>query len=501
MQTKHSRLLADIERQAGDPEIAELYLDALEARRREQRYVCYWEPHAGQKAFWRNLRPEQKVWLVLGGNRSGKTSFASWLDAVWLLGKDYFRNEVNWQWVDLLPVPEGPTSVRVVGLVADQLRDPLWEKLMGFSEHPPFLPPSEVSDVNNTLFVARLKNGSHLAGKSAETDPKKHGGASCDLVHIDEECPGAIFDENYQRTVSKGGKLLVTATPLDDPGTSSRPWLFDLVEQWKRGDPTIGVTYLSALDNPYTPEEEKRKLIARWRGHPEERARLYGEFVRRSGLYYKNWRFEPPLWVPARALPRNGLRVVMIDPAVTGTVGALWAHFDERGHMTLYRSYKRAGLSVSQHVANLLDENRGDPVHMWFCDPWMGKQSVPSAHSQHQTVLQVWRDAGLPRLRLPSIDYELALARSHEYIRASDDPTDPHPGLTVFDHLEDWEHEIKSYVIDSVAQGPRRGEMRDRPRKGDSTLMECFQYLAGLRLQFTPSRPQMAPASQRSYFA
>jgi hypothetical protein len=255
---------------------------------------------------------------------------------------------------------------------------------------------------------------------------------------------------------------------------------------------------MSALNNPHTPEAEKRKLLTKWRGHPEERARLYGEFFQRSGRYYSGWKSEPPLWVPAHDIPPDHMRVVMIDPAVTGYVGALWAAISPKGKMSLYRAYKEKGRTVSQHVEAILTENRGDPIRIWACDPFMGRQRVPDAQlkEDYKTVLQVWREAGLSRLIYPDLDYTRALAASHEYMDAAFDPTHPHPPVEVFDHLSEWEWEISRYVIDAVAQGPNRGAVRDRPRKGrdgSSTLMECYQYLCGMRLRAPAESPRPRP--------
>lgn len=473
---------------ARDPDEIEARLMLAEQARRDKRFVGYWEPQGDQIKFWEQLRPEQKVWLVLGGNRAGKSDLGCFLITAWLLGKKYFKNEVNWKWIEPLPIPEGPVNVRSVGLNFDLLKDPLWEKLTRSTDHPPFFPEGSIESRSDHQITARFKDGSKYTGKSADVDSRTHGGPSCHLVHLDEECSKAIYDESYQRTVSTGGKLLVTATPLLDIGTSSQPWLYDMVQQWKDGDPEIGVVFLSALNNPFTPEDEKRKLLTKWKGHEEERTRLYGEFLRRSGLYYKRWKSEPPLWVPAHDIPTDYMRVVMIDPAVTGYVGALWAAISPAGKMILYRSYKEKGLTPSQHVERILIENRGDPIRIWACDPFMGKQRVPDAQlkEEYKTVLQVWREAGLPRLIYPDLDYEKTLASSHEYLEAAYDPTNPHPSLEVFDHLSDWEWEISRYVIDSVAQGPNRGDVRDRPRKGrdgSSTLMECYQYLCGMHLR------------------
>lgn len=496
-------------RAGGDPELFTFLIDALEERRHQKRFACYWEPVGDQLQIWDAIRerPNWKVLLALGGNGVGKSQVGKFLTTAWLLGKDYFRDEPCWKWVEPLPIPDPPNNVRGVALINDTLRDPMWEGLTGAAEHPAFFPADMLADKpSNHLFTARFKSGSKFHGKSADTDPKTHGGPNLSLVWLDEECSKGIFDENYQRT-RKGGHLIVTATPLDDVGTVAHPWIYDMIEEWRAGNQDIIVVFMSTLNNPFLPEEEKRRQIAKWRGHPEEQARLYGIPTRRSGLYYKQWRSAPPLWVPARDLPRNGFRAVMIDPAVTGTVGALWVYFDPKGRMTLYREYKAKNSTVSCHVEAILNENRGDSINMWLADPFMGRQRVPDAveREQHKTVLQVWRDAGLPRLQLPQIDLETCWARSHEYMNAAFDETHPHPAMEVFDHLTAFEDEIKRYVIDSVIQGPNRGESRDRPRKGregSSTLMECFQYLAGMGLRARPTDrpPQAAIPGASNYF-
>lgn len=492
----------------GDLDEAEARLQLLDEGRRRSQFIRYFQLAGDQQNLIKAMkeRPNWKILLLLGGNGSGKSITGAAISGAWLLGKDYFKDEVAWEWVKELPIPDGPTSVRGVALNNDMLRDPMWENLLGSSDHPSMIPADAISEKSNHLFTFRLKRGSKFHGKSADTDPKTHGGANCDLDWIDEECSKDIFDENYQRT-RKGGRVLVTATPLDDVGTTAQPWIFDLIEKWKAGDQEIIVVFMSSLNNPFLSDEHKRQQIAKWKGHPQERSRLYGEPVRRSGLYYKQWKEEAPLWIPADDIPDSSMRVVFIDPAVTGTVGALWAAFDRRGKMTIYREYKERGLSVSQHVERILTETRGEPIRLWWADPWMSRQKIPDSTAKtiddNKTILSVWRDAGLPRLMAPEINYQTACALSHEYLNAAFDDTLPHPPVEIFDHLEKFSWEMRRYVIDSTLQGANRGEIRDRPRKGrngDSTLMELFQYLCAMRPR---AREVTKPVNSRahSYFS
>jgi len=480
----------------GDPEEALVLLDFLEQKQRDDKYVCYWEPHSEEKKFWDQLTPAQDTWLILGGTGSGKTETFGFIVSAWLLGKDYFKGYPAEKWVDQLPIPDAPNNVRGVGLNADMVRDPVWEKLTGTAEHGSFFPASEEANKNNHQFTYTFKNGSKFQGKSADVDPKTHGGATLALVAIDEECHYDIFRENQFRT-RRGGKLLVTATPLDDVSTTSHPWIFDLIEKWKNGDPTIGIIFMDTVKNPYLSDEYKRRHVARVKGMPDEQARLHGIPTRRSGLYYSDWKAEAPLWVPAHDLPPGGFRACVVDPAATGPVGAVWAYFDAPGNMTLYREYKEKGLRASEHCQNILAENRGDPIDIWLMDPWMGRQRQTE---DHRTILQVWRDAGLPRLRLADADYEMALGESREYLGAAWDETVPHPRLTVFDHLEKFRDEIERYIVDSVAQGTKKGESRDRPRKGRDDLLNPWQYCCGMRFRARGGGPvKLVNPEFRSY--
>lgn len=465
----------------GDMEKAAVLLEAVEEKRRAQTYVKYWEPAGDQKLFWEQLTSEQKVWVILGGKQSGKSDLGTFLVTAWLLGKDYFKGELNWRWIEPLPIPALPTNVRSVGLTDTMIRDPLWLKLTASTDHPPFLPDdgSVLSKSEHTLTVL-MKNGSRYAGRSAEMDPKKHGGSICDLVHIDEECNRLIWEENYQRTVRKEGKVVITATPWEDVSVSQQPWLHDLVQQAREGDKSVGVVHLSFLNNPYISDEEKRKARARWEGHPSERTILYGEFPRHSGLYYSKYKSGPPLFIPAQPIPQSSYRVLCIDPAATGYCAALWVAIDSKGNLQGYREYKEKGLTVSAHIENILTENRGDAINLFLFDPYMGRQKLPE---DHRTVLQLWRDNGLPRLRAADTDYDFALQESREYVDATFDPAPAHPAVVFWDHLEKVKDEMSHYVIDSIRQGINRGTMKDRPRKHNDHLLNCFQYIAGMRLR------------------
>src|SRR5260221_2685909 len=269
-------------------------LDLLVRKRKQKAYIKYFEPWSEQREALAKFTKDIKVFGLLGGNRSGKTILGAFIAVAWALGKDYFRDEPAWEWVKDLPIPEGrPRNIWVVGLSFGVLRDVLWyEKLRHGKNHPPFLPedPKAIVKISDGDYQVFFSNGSLITGKSADAGREKFQGASIDLVWIDEECEKDVYDECYMRTTDCEGKVLLTLTPLTDINSGTRdPWVFDLYEEWQSGMTGIEFCHLSYLNSPFITAAEKELTLRKLEGDPEKEARLYGKFVRRSGLVYPTW--------------------------------------------------------------------------------------------------------------------------------------------------------------------------------------------------------------------
>lgn len=466
-----------------EPREALAILEKLQEKRVEQNFVAYWKPYSQgrQPEIFEKFTPDIKIFGVLGGNRSGKSEVGAAITAAWALGKDYFQDEPGWSWVQGLPIPEPPNTIWVVGLDFPTVRDVLWrEKLRFGKDHPGFVPsdPQVVKKTNDSDYQIFFANGSVITCKSADSGREKFQGASVDLIWIDEEPEVEIFDECYQRTVDCAGKILITLTPLIDISSGTRtPWVFDLYEDWKRGQKDIQFISLSVLDNPYVPESEKVKLKEKWAGHVEEGARLYGEFVQRSGLVY-------PMWDPAKhilrrppgGVPKGWRRIACIDPAATGTTAVLWAAIAPTGDIHLYREYYERNRVVSDHAKSILILNQGDPVDIWLIDPKWGTQRNAETH---KTNMQLYRDAGIP-VRLAQVGEDYGLNASREYLQATVIETASHPRLYAYDTLSHFKFEITHYVWDFFAQGEQKGLSKDKPRKRDDHLMNAMQYICAM---------------------
>jgi phage terminase large subunit-like protein len=361
------------------------------------------------------------------------------------------------------------------------LRDVIWyEKLRHGKNHPPFLPsdPNVIRKVSDGDFQVFFENGSLLTGKSADAGREKFQGASVDLIWIDEECDESVFDECYQRTADCSGRILLTLTPLVDINSGVRtPWVFDLYEEFVAGKADIHFSQLSTLNSPYVPQDEKEKLIVKWAGDPEEGARLYGRFVRRSGLVY-------PQWLPAKhiegvfTIPRHWQRIVSIDPAATGVTAAIWLAVDDNGNLHGYREYYERDQIVSEHAKGITMRSAGEPVDIWLLDPKWGSQRNAETH---KTGAQLWRDAGIP-VRLPDVGEDYGLNISREYVNATITPNSRHPKFTIFeDQLPNFEFEITHYTWDTFQKGAMKGLAKEKPRKRNDHLVNAFQYACTLR--------------------
>lgn len=457
----------------------------MEEERQRTNFVVYWHPYdtGNQPKVFTEFDASKKIFGVLGGNRSGKSEVGAAITAAWALGKDYFRDEPAWRWVANLPIPDPPNTIWVVGLDFPTVRDVLWrEKLRFGKDHPGFIPNDSqvVTKTNDSDYQIFFANGSVITCKSADSGREKFQGASVDLVWIDEEPEVEIFDECYQRTVDCAGKILITLTPLVDISSGTRtPWVFDLYEAFKKGDQKdIGFVNLSVLDNPYVPEAEKIRLKEKWSGHPEEGARLYGDFVQRSGLVYPMWSSKHHvLKRPVGGLPKGWRRVACIDPAATGTTACLWAAISPLGDLHFYREYYQSGLVVSEHARNILVANQGDAVDLWLIDPKWGTQRNAD---NHKTGAQLYKDSGIP-VRLASVGEDYGLNSSREYLNATVTPTSGQPKAFCYEDLKNFRWEISHYVWDFFGRGDNKGLSKDKPRKRFDHLMNCFQYIAAMR--------------------
>src|SRR5207245_1294090 len=107
------------------------YIEGLEKKRRDEKFICYWQPFDYEAKAFDAFDKTTKILVIAGGNRSGKTELGATITTAWAEGKEYFRGEPAWKWVEKLPIPEKPVrNIWIVGLDYKVLQNVIWrEKL------------------------------------------------------------------------------------------------------------------------------------------------------------------------------------------------------------------------------------------------------------------------------------------------------------------------------------------------------------------------------------
>jgi phage terminase large subunit-like protein len=479
---------------AFDSEDALLALTAIEDRRKNQHYAKYWscDTGANYRVFFDSIESDFqkftadiKVFGFLGGNRSSKTERGAFLAVAWLMGKEYFRDEPSWRYVKNLPIPDHGCNIWAVGLDFSVIRDVIWnEKLRRGHQHPGLLPASpsplivRVSDSEFQIQVEVNGRKSSLTCKSADSGREKMQSASVDLVWIDEECDEEVYLELFQRTLDCAGKIVITLTPLNDVGSGVRsPWIYNMYKDFQKGiSPDVIFISLNSLNNPFIPPEEKVRMQRQWAGHPEEGARLRGEFIRRAGLVFSQWNREKHV-LNKQSLPAEWKRIVSIDPAATGVTACVWLAISPRNDVYLYRVYYEKDLIVSDHAKNIIVLTGSERIDQYLIDPWWASARNAETHKQGLTL---YREAGIP-VRMAPRAAEFSRDVMQEYLSATLEPNSRHPKFYVVGELPEFVSEIESYSWDFFGKGPMKGTSKDKPRKKDDHAINALEFALSLR--------------------
>lgn len=484
------KLTAQLEKYS--PEEQAALLQAIMDKDRKDRYILYWEPFEStpgandyQRPIFDCFEEGVKEVYVTGGNRSGKTVDGAAIAMAYLLGKKYFEGSPAAWWVNKLPIPENrPRAIWVVGLDFATVTDTIMgEYFIRGKNVPPMLPRNWESIGFNVLQGKNPKiiapDGSTLTFKSADSGREKMQSASVDLVWIDEEPDVTIYEECWQRTVDCDGIVLVTVTPLVDSASGARvPWIFRQVTKARQGDKSIRVVQLNVLLNPTLSEQAKEELVKKWAGHPEENARLYGEFIQRSGLVYPMVKRGTHI-VPPIHIERDVFRVACIDPAPSGPTACVWAAIYPEGDVRIYKEYKQSNLTVDEHAKNILMVNGGEPIDMWLIDPVGGGQRNAETH---KTIAQLYKENGV-NVKFPPLDEDFGLEITREYLTAAGDESSRSPKLVIEETCVGLIDELASYVWSFYDRGEKKGQTKGRPRKLNDHEINATQYICGMRLK------------------
>jgi phage terminase large subunit-like protein len=367
--TRGMELPATADRKALEALVSEL------TKRQESDPLRLFKPHEVQRKFARSiLYGEKEENFYLGANRSGKSDAGAFVGATLArfgypddspLAPKHVRGQGS-----EVSVKDRATSGWVSALDYPTSRDTIQPKFFdnGFvppgATHAPFIPGYEIEEWRQADQLLKLRNGSILGFKSADSGRSKYQGAEKDWVQLDEEHPESIYNEIIIRVGARKLNVYTTATLLPPEGTvGGVTWLFPrVIQPWKSGlAPQFGIFNASIYDNPYIPEDEIRRLEAKFPPDSVQgRIRLGGELI--------------PGMAGARVYSSfdRGLNVVPRQPELALRRPLLWVwDFNVEPMVSLVCQYDRPYFRVYEEL--VLDEGniqemvelfrRGHPTH------------------------------------------------------------------------------------------------------------------------------------------
>lgn len=394
-------------------------MDALVARRREDPLSLY-PLHEKQKAFVRSVlsREHKENWFI-AANRSGKSDAGAYCGAM------LARFGVNNSKVQpgRVQVNDRATSGWVSALDFPTSRDVVQPKYFnnGYvpagQMHAPFIPEHEIQHWSDHDQILRLKNGSIIGFKSAESGRKKYQGAEKDWMHMDEEHPWEIYEESVIRVGNRPLNFFCTATILPPEGiNTTTSWVFSkIIQPWQAGSmPHIGLFGASIYDNPGISREEIARLEAIYPlGSLSRRIRLSGEWLPGIGGSRAYTSFDRQLHVRPQP-PISKMRPLCwmwdfnVEPMVS-----LIAQIDIDKGNPVYRVYKEIVLdegNITDMCSIFSDHFPGHRAEVWlYGDATSNRRVGQTGKSDYYVILQEMRTLRVPiRMRVPEDNPKVA---------------------------------------------------------------------------------------------
>jgi len=460
-------------------------LTAIKAlERREQHAINTYEPsHTpghDQLAFHKSTA---RYRLLFGGNQSGKSHGAAYEIACWATGKHPYRK-----------IPDGDIEIWVISAEYITLQKGIYRHLSNLiptwdiKKKGPNVP-------NNSLpsyLQIKRKDGSTalITFMSSKGDShNKFQAAQVDLISIDEEVPQNIWEELQARTLAaKSGSFIISATLVE-----SFDWVLKLESRGEdKKDSEVFLTRLNTELNPYVNQETLRELKATWSLETQE-YRLYGKSRRSTGLIYNT--FSEEHVIPRFPIPHDWPKWCGIDPGIR-TTAVLWIAVDPNNNAYAYRemyAHNEALFEIARAIKIAegwhLNKHLSKVFGHYVWEDTAAEQPYATNTSKPEIITQRLIDPSSQR-RTEAGDDPI-FTRMHQQYGLLCTPANNAKregiecvrfwldnGFKVFDHLDNFLDERRSYRIRSIHQKKDRNDPIDEPVKSKDHLMDCWRYVA-----------------------
>ncbi len=386
---------------------------------------------------------------LIAGNQVGKSTAGSYETSLHLTGQ-----YPGW-WIGKRF--NHPVKAWAAGLSTSKVRDSVQRELMGQMTRELGEPTDQVIGVGTGMIPAdsiigyRMRQGTadaidtvhvrHATGgvstltfKSYESGIDSFSAEKLHVIWLDEECPKGIWIECLIRTITTGGVVFLTATPL----LGMTELMVEAMDLYRVQQPLAMpstdtyVVMASWDDAPHLTEEAKADLISKIPLYQRD-ARMRGIPQMGAGAVYPI--AESEVIVPPRIIERHWPRCFGLDVGWKRTA-AIWLGRDpDTGVTYAYHEYYRAGeegMTPSVHAAAIMGPGK-----------WIPGVIDPAARGRSQIdgrqLFQMYTDLGL-NITAAKNAVEAGVYEVHEALAQGQ--------LKIFSTLTNFREEFRLYRRD-----------------------------------------------------
>ena len=469
--------------------------------------LSFYRPHSKQRDFHAAERCDIRV--VLGGNRSGKTTCGATEAIAHALG------ERPWLPVDdphrIVHLPSGdPVPVPNIGrIVAETFEINIVQTI-----HPKIMEWAPAGSITNIQKNPRgvpirydWSNGSVTYLMSYDQDAESFEGPNGHWFWLDEPSPQRIFNGLRRGLVDFGGHCWMTLTPL------SEPWINKvLVSKANAADGRVWMRRMRIWDNAisrggHLPDKAIHSFLEDL--PPDERvAREEGKALHLAGQVFPEWEAEAPFWqpLPKDGMPRHWPRVCIIDPHPRKPIAVLWCAISPDNQLHAYRELYDPSLRTVAAVADRMHELEGwhfagerrhwakdkmvpiwrrqantEPVGMYIIDTSANENEKTSG----ETVAEQFADYGFHTTDANKRNKDAGINAIHEALRLKYEWSKP--GLIVYHPCVTVRSNFENYVYERWGSSRLQGTKDEKQTavKADDDFIDCIRYVFQMRLTYS----------------
>ena len=386
-------------------------------KERTETGIKYYRPMPLQEKFH---RARNRVRLLIGGNRSGKSVASFVEDARAVLNMDPYGKypkqgtlallgyDLRHVGIVMYPMLFEPGAFKVIKdrktgrLVAFDPSDP--EHLERADEAmpaPPLIPGGYIKDIayedkaKQEFVRVTLKTGWTILAFGSRGEPQQ--GFQCDVVHIDEDIQrDQWFSELMMRTVDRDGYLYWTAMP------QNRTYYLRRLCEFAQGEEENGIPEekrdvllitLTTDSNQYLDDRvrEQSKRILSALGEDEIARRIYGEFGGAGSLVYPMFdRSRHVIRLEHNPVRDNWTRYIAVDPGVRTAAAVFLAVSPDNSQWVVYDEVYLQNANAARMGEEVARKAQGQQFYAFLID---FKGSAIRDVGSGQQVAELYRQA------------------------------------------------------------------------------------------------------------